>query len=305
MTDPNAKRDAFRAAAQAEREGQPLPPPPPEPASPMPPAVPAAEVFLPEYQDVPCECGASFRQTKLARRWLPERCRECQDAADSARTVATRTHDAEARAHAAAQRADRALAALEVRPKYRDVTLSTFRHHGTPADREAQARVLQVARRYLGCWPDVEPIFVFRGGPGTGKGHVAWSIAKELAEVHAARVEVVKLSDLVRRLRSGWGRAEGGEAEDRVLAHYRGLDLLILDEVSSHAFYGQNIHQHLYDVLDDRAEFQRPTILTSNETDAGLEAILRPALWDRLFDGGGILDFGSASWRSRPVEVAA
>jgi DNA replication protein DnaC len=304
VTDPNAKRDAFRAAAQAEREGLPLPPAPPDAAPPPAPATPAAEVFQPEFQDAQCACGATFRQTKLAKRWLPEQCRQCQESADLTRTAVARAHDTEARDHAAAKRADRALAALEVRPKYRDVTLGTFRHHGTPEDRQHQARVLQIARRYLGSWPDVEPILVFRGGPGTGKGHVAWSIAKELAEVHAARVEVVKLSDLVRRLRSGWGRAEGGEAEDRVLAHYRGLDLLILDEVSSHAFYGQNIHQHLYDVLDDRAEFQRPTILTSNESDAGLEAILRPALWDRLFDGGGILDFGSASWRSRPMEAA-
>ena len=186
---------------------------------------------------------------------------------------------------------------LDVRPKYAGSSLATFQIHGDPESRTKQGRMLQVARRYLAQWPTVEPVLVFQGAPGTGKGHVAWAIARELAGSYGVRAQVVKLADMVRRLRATW-RGQGDE--EKVLSFYRTLDLLVIDEVSSHAFYGQGVHQHLYDVIDNRLEFERPTILTSNETDAGLQSILRPALWDRLHDGGGVLDFGTASWRSRP-----
>jgi DNA replication protein DnaC len=76
--------------------------------------------------------------------------------------------------------------------------------------------------------------------------------------------------------------------------------LQVIDEVSRHAFYGQSIHQHLYDVIDHRIEYRRPTILTTNEEDDGLEAILRPALLDRVKLHGGVLEFGNASYRARP-----
>ncbi len=68
--------------------------------------------------------------------------------------------------------------------------------------------------------------------------------------------------------------------------------------MSRHAFYGQNIHQHLYDVLDHRAEYQRPTILTTNETNDGLAEVLRPALVDRLCYHGAIVEFGVTSYRA-------
>lgn len=264
----------------------------------------AGEVTRLEDRLTTCGCGVVFTQHRFAATpwWLPRLCEGC--------TAQTELEDRLARAQLAeaaargreAERLARAATTLNVRPKYAEATLGNFTLHGTAEDRAAQGRVLQIARRYLGRWPDVEPILVFRGAPGTGKGHIAWAIARDLAATHGAVVEVVKLADLVRRIRATWRGT--GETEEQVLDAYRSRDLLVLDEVSTHSFYGQNVHQHLYDVIDHRAEYQRPTILTSNETDDGLAAILRPALWDRLFDGGGILDFGTASWRSRPREAA-
>lgn len=259
---------------------------------------------LPATRQHPCKCGTVITQTQssIGGWWLPLHCAACDAKAQAAyaERLAQEKREGEERQRLA--RIDRAIRALEVPPKYADAALGTFRLHGDRENRDAQGRVLQIARRYMGNWPDVEPILVFRGAPGTGKGHIAWSIAHELVRAHGAMTQVVKLADLVRRLRATWRHK--GETEDEVLDFYRRQEFLVLDEVSTHAFYGQNVHQHLYDVLDHRAEYNRPTILTSNETDEGLQAILRPALWDRLFDGGGILDFGTASWRSRVMEAA-
>jgi DNA replication protein DnaC len=226
----------------------------------------------------------------------PVRCESCQE-----------RHEAETKTREAAQRAERerlihqsersrCLEGLAVPPLYADVTLETFTLHGSTQDRATQGRALQLCRRYLATWPAVEPLVLLVGAPGTGKGHCLWSIAKTVAGTFGQRARVVKLADMIRDLRATWGRTDGPSEEER-LAVYRGPALLVVDEVSRHAFYGQQVRQHLYDVLDWRLERARPTVLTTNEGDESLAEILGPALVDRIFGAGGVIDFGATSWR--------
>jgi DNA replication protein DnaC len=114
---------------------------------------------------------------------------------------------------------------------------------------------------------------------------------------------MVKLPVLIRELRDTWNR-DSGKTYDQVLAGYVETDLLVIDEVSRHAFYGNQIHQHLYDVIDTRIEYRRPTILTTNESEEGLVEVIRPALFNRVEGEGGVVPFGETSWRSRPREGA-
>jgi DNA replication protein DnaC len=191
-----------------------------------------------------------------------------------------------------------AILEFEVPELYFGASLESWVLHGSKDDHLVQGRVLQLARRFLAAWPDdTEILTVLRGGPGTGKGHWVYSIAKQLVD-QGVRVQVIKLADLIRRLRSSW-RSEEAEAEESVLRKFRNLDLLCIDEVSRHAFYGQSVHQHLYDILDYRLEHLRPTIMTSNEDDATLAEILRPALWSRLLGHGSVVDFGTRDYRAR------
>lgn len=257
-----------------------------------------------------CPCGGSIIQTgtKIGDRWFwaPKQCVACatrhleERQADVARS---REEDERAERELREARHQRGcqemLAWLKPPPLFAGVTLQSFEVHGSPEDKLLQTRIRSRGLRYCAEWPEPEHLVtVLRGGPGTGKGHWAWSVAKEIAGVHAARVQVIKLSDLVRRLRAPW-RRESDESEEEVLALFRELDLLVIDELSRHAFYGEQIHQHLYDVLDHRLEHQRPTILTSNEDDRTLAEIIRPALSDRLRGVGAIVEFGTASYRAR------
>lgn len=246
---------------------------------------------------VVCPCGTSYAANVLRQdgreMTVPSRCEACRTRAEA--TGAAETIDRKQ------EQGRRDLGArwaqLAVPPKYREVSLETYEHHGSDEDRRLQMRALTWARRYLAQWPDVADFVVLTGTTGSGKGHVAWSIAKALVE-QGASVRNVKLPVLVRNLRDTWGR-EGGPTYEQVLRGFTGCDLLVVDEVSSHAFYGQQIHQHLYDVIDTRIEACRPTLLTTNEDEAGLAAILRAALFNRLQGEGGFVDFGAASWRSR------
>ncbi len=263
---------------------------------------------------VQCGCGATYespaimlgdraRPTVLycpacqAARAEAERERAERDAAHRLeRERLRRQLDAANEGERRAERIAEAQGLLAVPPLYADATLETFQFHGRAEDEACQRAALSYARRWLAVFPRVRAsVTVFTGAPGSGKGHVAWSLAKAVA-AEGHRAEVVKLADLVRSLRATWGQPGGDDSV--TLEHYRRLGLLVVDEVSQHAFYGKPV-QHLYDVIDHRIEQMRPTILTTNETDEGLRGILSPALWNRIEGHGGIVEFGQASWRRR------
>lgn len=262
---------------------------------------PVGDVFGPiEERTVRCQCGRNdITQARTAPLpWLPKLCEQCR-----LESVNKREHDE----HRAAMdrhhfRCEKALERLAVPPLYRDVSFATWQLHGTKAEQEVQARNHQIAVRYAGQWPVVERLVVFAGGFGTGKGHLAWSIAKAIAGATGDIVRVAKLAAVIRDLRMAW-RDKDGPSEDERLRAYREPALLILDEASKHALYGAPT-QHLYDIVDDRLEQDKPTIITTNESDAGLAELLGPALLDRVQGSGGLLDFGNASWRARPRAAA-
>jgi DNA replication protein DnaC len=245
------------------------------------------------------DCGAPSLAAKLvvrdgddAKPWIRQRCNACGKRVEAERDADRARAEREERA---AQR----LATLRIPPLYAGASLDAFELHGDDANRAKQARALQVSRRYLGTWPDVPLILIFLGVPGSGKGHVVWSLARSLCETHGAMVRVCVLSDVIRDLREAWGsRDEGDLSEAQRLARYRSSDLLVIDEVSRHAFYGQP-QQHLYDLVAWREVQCKPTILTTNETGQSLAEFLGPALASRALGWGSPVDFGEADYRLR------
>jgi DNA replication protein DnaC len=139
-------------------------------------------------------------------------------------------------------------------------------------------------------------IAVFAGGCGTGKGHLAWSIARALAQTRGVVTKVVVLSDVIRDLREAWNPRDDGPSEAERLGKYRAAELLVIDEVSRHAFFGQPV-QHLYDLVAWREVQMRPTILTTNELGDDLVTVLGPALASRAAGWNGFVDFGQADYR--------
>lgn len=246
---------------------------------------------------LPVACDKPVKQTMIFNTWQPKFCPDCQ----------MRVVEAEAERERAAadekRRAD-ALAALDVPLLYRDASLATFTFHGSDEEKRRQGRVLQLARRYLGMWTQRQSlellglfpvITIFRGAPGSGKGHVAWAIAKEVALYYAGRVVFTTLADCVRDLRETW-RSDSESSEKQRLYRYRRADLLIIDEISRHSFYGEPT-QHLYSLVAYREERLLPTILTTNESVEDLAGILGAAVESRAAGWSGVWDFGSADYR--------
>lgn len=230
------------------------------------------------------KCSQDYTQTKFPSGWVPNRCEACREALRIA-----------VEEQPVAQVGQLRLAELKVPPLYADVALETFCLHGNATDRAKQARCVQLARRYLADWPDVAPITICCGISGSGKGHVTWSLGKRLAIELGVSGRVVKLSDVIRDLREAWTQNETISEATR-LARYREAGFLVIDEVSTHSFYGEP-RQHLYDIVDHRLEWLRPTMLTSNERPENLARLLGPALTSRAAGSSGLWDFGEDDYR--------
>lgn len=213
-------------------------------------------------------------------------CEDCQRLQEEAAKRRTRRDQQE-----------RLVGKLQIPPLYETACLASFEEHGPPDDAAKRTRVLGYAREYIEAWADVPSVILMVGQSGTGKGHVAYSILRVIRHRYDAVPWFVKLPDLIRDLREAWGRNEGPTEGER-LRRYREADLLVIDEISRHAFYGEPT-RHLYDLVDFRVEWLRPTILTTNEALGDFDEIVGPAVLSRIAGENGVWDFGETDYRPR------
>jgi len=133
------------------------------------------------------------------------------------------------------------------------------------------------------------------GKPGCGKTHLACAVANYLLD--AGRTVIYQQAiELVRAIRATWHR-ESGESETSVIARYRNVDLLILDEIGV-SFGSEAEKTQLFDILDGRYREMRPTLIVSNLSPKGLRECLGERVYDRLMqNGSGCVVFNWASYR--------
>ncbi|HHU4728412.1 TPA: ATP-binding protein, partial [Klebsiella quasipneumoniae] len=161
------------------------------------------------------------------------------------------------------------------------------------------SRNLAACRRYANNWPgvlDAGKSLVLTGSCGTGKNHLAVSLAKNIIRNHLATVELTDVMRLTRAVKSTW-RHNADTTEESVLDHYASLDLLIIDEVGVQ--FGSPAEMTiLHEVINARYESVLPTILISNLPPEQLKEFISDRIFDRVTDGGrNYLVFNWASFR--------
>ena len=156
------------------------------------------------------------------------------------------------------------------------------------AKTSGQKKALAFAREYAENFDQVIKTgrsAVFVGKVGTGKTHLAVGIALSIMQQQKSPV-FVTVQRLIRRVKDSWRTKE--ETETEVINAFALPDLLILDEVGVQ-FGSEFEKQVLFDVLNERYEKLKPSILLSNIPSEQLSDYLGERVTDRLRENGGAL----------------
>lgn len=125
---------------------------------------------------------------------------------------------------------------------------------------------------------------IFSGSIGTGKTHLAIGVAlKIIRSSHTA--SFVTVQRLIRRIKDSW-RKDSTESESQIIKVFAEVDLLILDEIGVQ--FGSEFEKNiLFEILNERYEAGRSTLLLTNLTVEQVRAFLGDRIFDRMRDGGG------------------
>ena len=181
--------------------------------------------------------------------------------------------------------------------RFRDKTLENY-----VAEIEGQRRALEFATAFADNF-DADALAsgrgaLFVGKPGTGKTHLACGIGLRIMHLDGRLVLFTTVLRAVRRIKNTWSR-ESMETESEAIAALVYPDLLILDEIGVQ-FGSDTEKMMLFDLLNDRYERRRPTLMLSNLSVDEVRGYLGERIFDRMReDGGEVVVFDWPSHRGR------
>lgn len=200
-----------------------------------------------------------------------------------------------------AARWQRRLGFAGIPERFQDRRLSRY-----VAQNDGQASVLAFATEYANDFASVMQTgrsAVMVGKPGTGKTHLAVGVALDvMTRGHTALFTTAMRA--LRRVKETWGKG-AQETERSAIEALVFPDLLILDEVGVQ--FGSDTEKLiLFDVLNERYEQRKPTLLLSNLTAPEVRDYLGERIFDRLReDGGRVLVFDWHSHRGTDRKTLA
>lgn len=232
---------------------------------------------MPTRQDS-CDTHGEFTSTNyLGKIW--SKCPKCSE-------IEKREHEKQERIEEERRLQEHWLRKLDgaaIPPRFKDKSLETY-----TVTNEAQRKVHEYCIKYATEFDKVLEngrSMMLCGRPGTGKTHLAIGIAKHVMKEHRKTALFVTVMRAVRRIKSTWGK-DSAETENEAIAAYTSPDLLILDEVGVQ-FGSETEENFIFDIINERYENMKPTIIISNLSADGVKKYLGERVYDRLKDGGG------------------
>lgn len=235
--------------------------------------------------------GAFDARNFIARVW--SKCPAC-----SAEFAAAEKAREEAKARAAKVEGwQRQIGQSGIPERFHNRSLNTFK-----AENDGQRHALSFATGFadsFGHGPKTGRGAIFIGMPGTGKTHLAVGIGMHLMR-QGRPVLFLTVMRAIRRIKDTWSRG-AEESESQAVAALVFPDLLILDEVGVQ--FGTETEKNLlFDVLNERYERRKSTLLLSNLPLDQVRAYLGERVFDRMReDGGDVVTFG---WESQRAKMA-
>ncbi|NNM65077.1 MAG: ATP-binding protein [Burkholderiales bacterium] len=139
-------------------------------------------------------------------------------------------------------------------------------------------------------------VLILGGNTGTGKSHLAASIALSVI-AQGATAMFATVQEIILMLRAGWQR-RNGPSELEVLRMLTRVDLLIIDEAGVQIGSDAERNQ-LHAVIDGRYREERPMVLTANLSAPELLDVMGERIYSRLREQGQWVPFDWEDWRAR------
>jgi DNA replication protein DnaC len=156
-----------------------------------------------------------------------------------------------------------------------------------------QQEIVNTARWFISNF-DSSPGLITIGKPGTGKNHIASAIVHEVVEHKTAFcTEAIKI---IREIKESWRK--DGETESKVLKLFIEPELLVIDEIGVQ-FGTTTERMYLTEIINDRYNYLRPTIISGNVTIQELKQIVGERSVERFKEGGKVVVFDWESQRGR------
>jgi DNA replication protein DnaC len=220
-------------------------------------------------------------------------CPACNEAAAAEKAAAEKREKAAERE----MKVRRLLGNAGIPPRFEDRTFESY-----AAGSLGQRVALASCRAYAANWQtklETGGSLVLTGGPGTGKTHLACAIASTVIREHLAGVWFGTVTQLLRHVKDTY-RKDSDRSEQDAINDLIVPDLLIVDEVGVQT--GSDHEKMLmFEVLNERYQQLRPTILISNLSGADLEGYIGQRVMDRFRECGDIIAFEWASHRGKRV----
>ncbi|AYN25744.1 DNA replication protein DnaC [Buttiauxella sp. 3AFRM03] len=137
--------------------------------------------------------------------------------------------------------------------------------------------------------------FIFSGGCGTGKNHLAAAIGNALLG-DGKSVLVVTVPDLMMRFRETY-QTGSKLSESDLMNDLCNVDLLVLDDIGVQRG-NTNENVVLFQIVDRRLSNKKPVGMLTNLDSTALTELLGPRIMDRMtMDGGMWINFDWPSYR--------
>ena len=233
--------------------------------------------------DKDCEVHGPYTSTNfIGNIW--SNCDKCSNDKRIAEEATQAAQDAAERIARADRTWKARIGAAAIPDRFQDRTLESY-----IATNPGQEKALAFSNDYAANFDQMRKIgrcAIFVGKPGTGKTHLAVGIGLHIMRQNRT-VLFTTVQRAIRSVKDTWSKSNE-MSEGQAIEQLAFPDLLIMDEVGVQ--FGSDFEkQIMFDVLNERYEKRRPTILLSNIAPGELAGYLGERVADRLREDGGKL----------------